>query len=109
MAKGKLVRATPRSGSKEAGSAASASRARWEAELARSRQRAERFLTTSGQEVEPLATPDDLPDFDYERDLGYPGQYPYTRGVHASGYRGQLWTMRMFAGFGSAEETNARF
>ena len=109
MANRKLVRSTPRNGSKGPGSAASAGRARWEAELTRSKQRAERFLTTSGQEVEPLATPDDLPDFDYQRDLGYPGQYPYTRGVHASGYRGQLWTMRMFAGFGSAEETNARF
>jgi methylmalonyl-CoA mutase N-terminal domain/subunit len=66
-------------------------------------------VTTSSQEVAPLATPDDLPGFEYDRDLGYPGQYPFTRGIHASGYRGRLWTMRMFAGFGAAEDTNARF
>jgi methylmalonyl-CoA mutase, N-terminal domain len=84
-------------------------RARWEAELSRSKPRAARFMTTSSQDVAPLATPDDLPDFDHDRDLGYPGQYPYTRGIHPSGYRGRLWTMRMFAGFGSAEDTNARF
>jgi methylmalonyl-CoA mutase N-terminal domain/subunit len=88
---------------------APAGRARWEAELSRARPRAARFLTTSSQEVAPLGTPDDLPGFDHDRDLGYPGQYPYTRGVHPSGYRGRLWTMRMFAGFGSAEDTNARF
>ena len=86
-----------------------AGRARWEAELGRSAPRAARFMTTSSQDVTPLGTPDDLPGFEHDRDLGYPGQYPYTRGVHASGYRGRLWTMRMFAGFGSAEDTNARF
>jgi methylmalonyl-CoA mutase N-terminal domain/subunit len=67
------------------------------------------FITTSSEPVERLYTPLDLPDFDYLTDLGFPGEYPYTRGVHPTMHRGRLWTMRMFAGFGSAEETNARF
>ena len=66
------------------------------------------FTTISGLENEPLYTPDNV-ELDYERDLGYPGVYPYTRGVYPSMYRGRLWTMRQFAGFGTAEETNARF
>jgi len=66
------------------------------------------FNTLSGLENEPLYTPDNV-EFDYERDLGYPGLFPYTRGVYPSMYRGRLWTMRQFAGFGTAEETNARF
>jgi methylmalonyl-CoA mutase N-terminal domain/subunit len=66
------------------------------------------FTTISGLENEPLYTPDNV-EIDYERDLGYPGVYPYTRGVYPSMYRGRLWTMRQFAGFGAAAETNARF
>jgi methylmalonyl-CoA mutase N-terminal domain/subunit len=66
------------------------------------------FTTMSGLPVEPLSTPDTV-DIDYERDVGYPGVYPYTRGVYPSMYRGRLWTMRQFAGFGTAEETNTRF
>jgi methylmalonyl-CoA mutase N-terminal domain/subunit len=66
------------------------------------------FATISGLGVEPLYTPDNV-DVDYERDLGYPGVYPYTRGVYPSMYRGRLWTMRQFAGFGTAAETNRRF
>jgi len=77
--------------------------------LAKMPERAGKFITASGEEVARLYTPLDLPDFDYVRDLGFPGEYPFTRFVHASGHRGRLWTMRMFAGFGSAEETNARF
>jgi methylmalonyl-CoA mutase N-terminal domain/subunit len=89
-------------------------RAKWETStlnptLARTPERAEEFVTTSGQPIERLYTPLDVADFDYQRDLGFPGEYPFTRGVHATGYRGRLWTMRMFAGFGTAEETNARF
>jgi methylmalonyl-CoA mutase N-terminal domain/subunit len=72
-------------------------------------ERTEEFTTISGEPVERLYTPADLPDVDYLRDLSFPGQYPYTRGIHATGYRGKLWTMRMFAGFGTAEETNQRF
>jgi methylmalonyl-CoA mutase N-terminal domain/subunit len=64
--------------------------------------------TMSGLPNEPLYTPDNV-EVDYERDLGWPGVYPYTRGVYPSMYRGRLWTMRQFAGFGTAEETNARF
>jgi methylmalonyl-CoA mutase N-terminal domain/subunit len=67
------------------------------------------FTTVSSAEVNPLATPDDLPGFDYERDLGWPGEFPYTRGVQPTMYRGRPWTIRQFAGFGSAKETNERF
>src|SRR3712207_6754544 len=64
------------------------------------------FTTVSGERVEPLYTADDLPD---PEEIGLPGEYPYTRGVYPSMYRGRLWTMRQFAGFGTAEETNERF
>jgi methylmalonyl-CoA mutase, N-terminal domain len=67
------------------------------------------YITTSSQRINRLYTPLDIPNFDYSRDLGMPGEYPYVRGVHATMHRGKPWTMRMFAGFGSAEETNARF
>jgi methylmalonyl-CoA mutase N-terminal domain/subunit len=67
------------------------------------------FETISGHPIEPLYTDEDLADWDRERDLGYPGEHPFTRGVYPSMYRGRLWTMRQFAGFGTAEETNARF
>ena len=67
------------------------------------------WTTVSGAPVEPLAGPDTQPAFDFERDLGWPGEYPFTRGVHPTGYRGKLWTMRQFAGFGTAKQTNARF
>ncbi|MEX2465193.1 MAG: methylmalonyl-CoA mutase family protein, partial [Gaiellaceae bacterium] len=66
------------------------------------------FTTISGLENDPLYTAENV-EVDYERDLGYPGVYPYTRGVYPSMYRGRLWTMRQFAGFGTAEDTNARF
>jgi methylmalonyl-CoA mutase, N-terminal domain len=68
----------------------------------------ELFSTISGVENEPLYSPENV-ELDYERDLGWPGAYPFTRGVYPSMYRGRLWTMRQFAGFGTAEETNARF
>src|SRR4029077_5392964 len=68
----------------------------------------ELFSTISGLPVEPLYSPDNV-EVDYERDLGAPGQYPFTRGVYPSMYRGRLWTMRQFAGFGTAAETNERF
>ena len=69
----------------------------------------EAFTTVSGKEIGPLYTPVDIKDFDYTDKLSFPGQYPFTRGVQASMYRGRPWTMRMFAGLGSAEETNERF
>jgi methylmalonyl-CoA mutase N-terminal domain/subunit len=67
------------------------------------------FTTTSLTPVERLYTPNSLPNFDYETNLGFPGEPPYTRGIHPTGYRGKLWTMRQFAGFGSAFDTNRRF
>ncbi|MGD2253459.1 MAG: methylmalonyl-CoA mutase family protein [Anaerolineales bacterium] len=76
---------------------------------ARMKERRQTFITTSSEPVERLYTPLDLQDMDYQRDLGMPGEYPYTRGVHPTMYRSRLWTMRMFAGFGTAEETNQRF
>jgi methylmalonyl-CoA mutase, N-terminal domain len=91
-----------------------AARDRWEETtlqqwLARMPERQETFTTVSGEPVNRLYTPLDIPDFDYLRDLGFPGEYPFTRGIHATMYRGRLWTMRLFAGYGTAEETNARF
>jgi len=82
---------------------------RWQEELRRGPAREQPPTTISGQPVQPLYTPDLLPGFDYESDLGYPGQFPFARGVHAAMYRSQLWTMRQFAGFGTPRQTNARF
>jgi methylmalonyl-CoA mutase N-terminal domain/subunit len=65
--------------------------------------------TISGRPIEPLYRPEDVADVDYERDIGDPGQFPYTRGIHDTMYRGRLWTMRQFAGFGTARQTNERF
>src|SRR5438094_2734463 len=76
---------------------------------ARQPERDALFTTISGEQVKPLYTPEDLAETDTERDIGYPGEYPFTRGVYPSMYRGRLWTMRQFAGFGTAEETNERF
>ncbi len=73
------------------------------------RERKGSFQTISGRPIERLYTPESLNDFDYERELGDPGQYPYTRGIHPSGYKGKLWTMRQFAGFGTPEDTNRRY
>jgi methylmalonyl-CoA mutase, N-terminal domain len=82
----------------------------WRRELydAAPERQGELFSTISGLENEPLYAPDRV-EIDYDRDLGYPGAYPFTRGVYPSMYRGRLWTMRQFAGFGTAEETNERF
>jgi len=82
----------------------------WKRELyeAAPERQGELFSTISGLENEPLYTPERV-ELDYDRDLGYPGAYPFTRGVYPSMYRGRLWTMRQFAGFGTAEETNERF
>ncbi|TFH32485.1 MAG: methylmalonyl-CoA mutase [Anaerolineales bacterium] len=72
-------------------------------------ERRDRFMTTSSETIDRLYTPLDVADLDYMQDLGLPGEYPFTRGVHPTMHRGRLWTMRMFAGFGMAEETNQRF
>jgi methylmalonyl-CoA mutase N-terminal domain/subunit len=76
---------------------------------ARLPERHDPFTTLSGAPVERLYTPAEVADLDYDRDLGLPGRYPFTRGLHPTGYRGKPWTMRMFSGFGTAEETNLRF
>jgi len=80
----------------------------WNEALAAARERDTSLTTISGQPVEPLYLPGDT-DEAYEARLGYPGQYPFTRGIHANMYRGRLWTMRQFAGFGTPDETNERF
>jgi methylmalonyl-CoA mutase N-terminal domain/subunit len=72
-------------------------------------EREPEFLTTSSESIDRLYSPLNIQDLDYLNDLGFPGEYPYTRGVHPTMHRGRLWTMRMFAGFGTAEETNQRF
>jgi len=77
--------------------------------LKRAPERQEKFETASGAEIDTVYTPEDLVDFDYTRDLGYPGEYPFTRGVQANMYRGRIWTIRQYAGFGTAEETNQRY
>ncbi|HHS14489.1 MAG TPA: methylmalonyl-CoA mutase [bacterium] len=81
----------------------------WRKKIADSKMRDVSFDTVSGESLESLYTPDDLGGFDYLKDLGFPGQFPFTRGVYESMYRGRLWTMRMFSGFGSAEDTNKRY
>jgi methylmalonyl-CoA mutase N-terminal domain/subunit len=77
--------------------------------MARKPERRDRFMTTSSEDIDRLYTPVSVADLDYMNDLGLPGEYPYTRGIHPTMYRGRSWTQRMFAGFGTAEETNARF
>src|SRR5687767_2499299 len=93
---------------------ADTAKARWERDileptLRRSPERRSAFTTLSGRPIERLYTPDDLADLDYTRDLNDPGAFPYTRGIHPSGYRGKVWTMRQFSGFGTPEETNERY
>ncbi len=87
----------------------SAAHERWEKEIASAPLREQPPTTVSSVPIEPLYTPDSLNGFDPDADLGYPGQYPFTRGVHASLYRSRLWTMRQFAGFGTPRQTNERF
>jgi methylmalonyl-CoA mutase N-terminal domain/subunit len=77
--------------------------------LKRAAERQETFETSSGIEIDAVYTPEDLPDFDYVRDLSYPGEYPFTRGVQPNMYRGRMWTIRQYSGFGAAEETNQRY
>jgi methylmalonyl-CoA mutase N-terminal domain/subunit len=87
---------------------------RWEDEtlapvLQKRPERKQKFETVSLDAVERLYTPADVRDIDFNEDISFPGEFPYTRGIHPTGYRGKLWTMRQFAGFGTPEETNARF
>lgn len=85
-------------------------RERWESETyGSSPERAALFETVSGERVEPLYGPDDTSGLDYMKDLGFPGEFPFTRGIRGNMYRGRLWTMRQFSGFGTARETNERY
>src|SRR3954451_13324852 len=86
-----------------------ASLERWQKENAAAPLRPQPPTTVSSVPIDALYTPENLGDFDSDADLGYPGQYPFARGVHASMYRSRLWTMRQFAGFGTARQTNERF
>ncbi len=81
----------------------------WEEAYRKSRLRDADFTSLSGRELKPLYTPEDLNGSDFDSDINFPGFFPYTRGVHASMYHGKLWTMRQFAGMGTAEQTNRRF
>jgi methylmalonyl-CoA mutase, N-terminal domain len=93
---------------------AESSRERWEREtlgpaMKRAPERAQPFTTISGRPVDRLYTAQDVEEIDYSRDLANPGEFPYTRGIHATGYRGKPWTMRQFAGFGTPQDTNGRY
>jgi methylmalonyl-CoA mutase N-terminal domain/subunit len=99
---------------KEIASPEEAAVERWEQEtlapvLKKRPERKQRFENVSLDEVNRLYTPADVAGVDFEQDIAFPGEFPYTRGIHPTGYRGKLWTMRQFAGFGTPEETNARF
>jgi methylmalonyl-CoA mutase N-terminal domain/subunit len=93
---------------------AESGKARWQQEtleptLKKSPERAGHFTTISGRPIDRLYTPEDVESVDYARDVNNPGAFPYTRGIHPTGYRGKLWTMRQFAGFGTPEDTNQRY
>jgi methylmalonyl-CoA mutase, N-terminal domain len=99
---------------KDVGSPADEAVERWEKEtlepvLNRHPERRSKFETVSLEPVNRLYTPADISNLDFDRDISFPGEFPYTRGIHPTGYRGKLWTMRQFAGFSTPEETNARF
>jgi len=99
---------------KESSSPVEVEKERWENEtldptLAKRPERKKSFQTVSLKEVDRLYTPVDVEHIDFSRDIAFPGEFPYTRGIHPTGYRGKLWTMRQFAGFSTPEETNARF
>src|SRR5215204_657451 len=95
-------------------SASEAEVERWESEtlkptLSKAPESKKRFESVSLEEVKRLYTRADLNQIDFSEDISFPGEFPYTRGIHATGYRGKLWTMRQFAGFSTPEETNARY
>ncbi|HUI09781.1 MAG TPA: methylmalonyl-CoA mutase family protein [Bacteroidota bacterium] len=86
-----------------------AAREAWEGKARALPEREVRFTTVSGEPVAPLYTPEETAEINYLADIGFPGEFPYTRGIHHTMYRGRLWTMRQFAGFGAPEDTNARY
>ena len=99
---------------KESSSPVAVEKERWEQQtlepaISKHPERKKSFQTVSLAEVDRLYTPADVEEQDFNRDISFPGEFPYTRGIHPTGYRGKLWTMRQFAGFSTPEETNARF
>ncbi|MFC2134894.1 methylmalonyl-CoA mutase [Bacteroidota bacterium] len=86
-----------------------AAKEKYSRKLSEAKSTGMKFTSVSGEDIKPLYDPDDTNDINYINDLSFPGQYPFTRGVHTNGYRGRIWTMRQFAGFGSPEDTNERF
>ena len=84
-------------------------RASWESTARESKQLQAKFTTVSGEPIDLLYTPEEVADINYLADIGFPGEYPYTRGIHHTMYRGKMWTMRQFAGFGTPEDTNERY
>ena len=82
---------------------------KWKEKYSKHKERDINFSNLSKIKINPLYTPDDNKDFDYEKDLSYPGEYPFTRGVYPNMYRGRLWTMRQFSGFGTPKDTNNRY
>ncbi|MFZ1083127.1 MAG: methylmalonyl-CoA mutase family protein [Candidatus Kryptoniota bacterium] len=84
-------------------------KAEWENKIEREKSRSVKFTTVSGEPIEILYTPDDIEKIDFDSDIGFPGNFPYTRGIHDTMYRGKLWTMRQFAGFGTPEDSNKRY
>lgn len=82
---------------------------KFEDKLKSARENDWKYTTVSGQPIKPLYTPDDISRIDFLNEINFPGEYPYTRGIHTNGYRGKIWTMRQFAGFGTPEDTNQRF
>jgi methylmalonyl-CoA mutase, N-terminal domain len=81
----------------------------YQEKLSKSEENGMKFSTVSGLKIEPLYTPDDISNLDYLKEINFPGEFPFTRGIHPNGYRGRIWTMRQFAGFGTPEDTNERF
>ncbi len=84
-------------------------KAEWQAKADKTKTRPVKFTTVSGEPVDMLYTPEDIAGMDFQNDLGFPGEFPYTRGIHATMYRGKVWTMRQFAGFGTPEDSNKRY
>jgi methylmalonyl-CoA mutase N-terminal domain/subunit len=85
------------------------SKAEWESKARSAKQRQAKFTTVSGEPIEALYTPENIAHINYLSDIGFPGEFPYTRGIHPTMYRGKLWTMRQFAGFGTPEDSNERY
>ena len=84
-------------------------RAEYDEKVKSSKTTGMKFTSVSGEKIETLYGPDDVENINYLSDIGFPGEYPYTRGIHPNGYRGRIWTMRQFAGFGTPEDTNERY